>query len=86
MNYITSTFQDYQPIFVGAGCLAMGYMFGKHCRSMIENCVKIPMASDATCCMQSESNYISNNFEVNQATMEVMYPTSCPTCLILDNS
>lgn len=78
MNYVSSTFQDYQPIFVGVGCLAMGYMVGRHCRSMIENRIGVPMTSDSACCVQSEYNYISNNVVVDQNTMEFMVPTSCP--------
>ena len=75
MNYFTSTFQDYQPIYVGARCLATGYMCGKHCRSMIENRICVPTTLDAPCCIQSESNYVSNNIVANKNPIEVMYST-----------
>jgi hypothetical protein len=47
---------EYQPILVGAGCLALGYMYGRHCKSVMENHVTM---SDAACCAEAESfNYI----------------------------
>lgn len=76
MDNLTSTIQNYQPIFVGAGCLVMGYIFGRHCRSMIENGIGVPMASDdAACCVQSENNHVLTNIAVDQE--KVTRPTRC---------
>ncbi|KAH8972575.1 hypothetical protein BDL97_02G205500 [Sphagnum fallax] len=34
MNYFLTTMLDFQPIIVGAGCLALGFVYGRHRRAM----------------------------------------------------
>lgn len=77
MDYLTSTIQDYQPILVGAGCLALGYMYGRHCRAVMENQSDAPATSDAACCAQiTESfNYILDHAAVDSKTMAVKRPS-----------
>jgi len=59
MDCFSSPLHEYQPILAGAGCLALGYMYGRHCRSVVENQVGAPTMSDAACCAGTESfNYI----------------------------
>ncbi|KAG0629249.1 hypothetical protein M758_1G088700 [Ceratodon purpureus] len=77
MNYLTSTMQDYQPILVGAGCLALGYMYGRHCRAVMENQGDAPTTSDAACCAQiTESfNYISDHAAVDSKNAAAERPS-----------
>lgn len=80
MDCFTSTLQGYQPIFVGAGCLVLGYMYGRHCRSVIESNVDVPMASDAACCVQTECNYVSDHVAEDPERMAVIrHSRSCPS-------
>lgn len=46
-------------MLVGAGCLALGYMYGRHCRCVMETQTHAPSMSDAACCAGTECfNYI----------------------------
>lgn len=73
MDYLSSTIHEYQPILVGAGCLAFGYMCGRHCRCLMENQVDAPTTSDAACCAGTESfNYIPEPAAVDPETMAMV--------------
>lgn len=72
--------QDYQPILVGAGCPALGYMYGRHCRFHLGNLIDVSTASEAACCKQTESgNYVSEHATVHHRKSSAMRPARCPT-------
>lgn len=73
MDYISSSIHEYQPILLGAGCLALGYMYGRHCRCIMETQGGAPKMSDAACCAGTESfNYISEHAAVDPETMAMV--------------
>ena len=49
--------QDFHPLLVGAGCLALGYVYGRHCRAASEIPADEPPDSEAhACCAQSQNS------------------------------
>lgn len=54
---------DFHPILVGAGCLALGYVYGRHCRTASEFQADVASASDDVCCAQSHSNTYFEDLE-----------------------
>jgi hypothetical protein len=61
MDFLSGMVQ-YPPILVGAGCLALGYAYGRHCRSWSEMQASGPMASEDFCA-QSQSNTGDQEYE-----------------------
>ncbi|KAG0578766.1 hypothetical protein M758_4G045300 [Ceratodon purpureus] len=57
------TWPDVHPILVGAGCLALGYVYGRHCRASGEIPADEPAASEEACCAQSQSNTYFEDLE-----------------------
>lgn len=54
---------DFHPVLVGAGCLALGYVYGRHCRASTEIPPDEPHASEDACCAQSQSNTYLEDLE-----------------------